>query len=233
MHLGFSGFFGVFFWAQFAVYALLLFVFMLCSLERLGGGGLGSPATAVAPTQLTTAGLAFTVSPLFFLALCAFWLLRAYAVPAPLLTLGVTPPGLAWLIFAHLVGFILTSHLLLVGGRALRTTLPEFVLALLVLTYVWAWLGCVTNWLTALLMFELAALAILLLSTHLFLASPSRSALGAPAPEASELSFLKFFVFFLWLSVVATFLFFWVLAVSFDSLLSFDVHAAALLYAGA
>ena len=66
---------------------------------------------------------------------------------------------------------------------------------------VWAWLGCVSNWLTALLMFELAALAILLTSVHLFLASPARGASGAVTTHESavgvELSFLKFFVFFL------------------------------------
>jgi hypothetical protein len=212
MSLGFSLFSSFFFIGQFSLYVLLFLVFLLCSLERPVAGGRHHTVVASLCAKATTAQVFLTLVPFFFIILSVFFLHRSHAYTAPLASFTLTAPSLAWLFFAHLAGFCLLGVVLLVGGRTLQTSLPEFVLALFVLIYVWAWLGCVSNWLTALLMFELAALAILLTSVHLFLASPARgvsTTQSSHEPTAgAELSFLKFFVFFLWLSVVATFLFF-------------------------
>ncbi len=62
-----------------------------------------------------------------------------------------------------------------------------------------------------LLFFEIAALILMLLSAHVFSFGPSRGLRGAGILETSgglDFNFLKFFIFFLWLSVCATFFFF-------------------------
>jgi hypothetical protein len=68
---------------------------------------------------------------------------------------------------------------------------------------------------------------LLLLSVYIFNFGAPRASGGFGLPEASlsaDFNFLKFFIFFLWLSVGATFFFFWALAFSYGSWLGFDLH---------
>ena len=63
------------------------------------------------------------------------------------------------------------------------------------------------------------------------LVSSSQPAKLSETNQNSDFNFLKFFIFFLWLSVTATFFFFWALALSYSSWLGFDLHTMYLLNA--
>ncbi len=83
-----------------------------------------------------------------------------------------------------------------------------------------------------LLFLEIAALVLLLFSAYAFnagLVGGSQQTGCSETNHNAEFNFLKFFIFFLWLSVTATFFFFWALALSYTTWLGFDLHTMYLL----
>lgn len=145
MSLGFGSFSSFFFLGHFSLYTLLALVFLLCSLERSATSGRGLAATASLSIKATTSQVLLTLLPFFLVILASPTLYRAHALSTPLSTVSLTASGLSWVCFVYLVGFFLVGFALVVGGRALRAALPEFVLALFILVFVWAWLGCICN----------------------------------------------------------------------------------------
>lgn len=83
-----------------------------------------------------------------------------------------------------------------------------------------------------LLFLEIGALILLLFGAYAFnagLVGSSHAVKSSEVGHNTDFNFLKFFIFFLWLSVTATFFFFWALALSYSSWLGFDLHSMYLL----
>jgi hypothetical protein len=218
MTLGFNFFSSFFFLSQFNVYLVVLFFVLGCLLGGFNGRGL----------QLKTKSfLAQSARGLFFLgfllvgcSILSLLFVRGLELSVLSGALAFTAPSLRWLFFVCMFGLFIWGVLLASSPARLSFSLVEFFSGVFLLLQVWSWLPLQTNWLAVLLFLEVGALLVLLFSVHThsmgFLGVASSCSL-VESGRSLPFNFLKFFIFFLWLSVVATFFFFWALALAYTS----------------